>query len=77
MKKEIRKRDIVMSVLSNSFYDLPSPSRISYIWNFGSLLGVFLLIQIVTGLFLAIHFRRDTELSFLRIIHIMRDVKIG
>lgn len=57
--------------------DLPSPSRLRYFWNFGSLLGVFLIVQIVSGLFLSFHFRGDVNLSFDRIIHIIRDVNYG
>lgn len=77
MKKEIRKRELIFRILFDSFFDLPTPSRISYLWNFGSLLGVFLMFQIVSGLFLAIHFSGNLELSFLRIIHIMRNVEAG
>lgn len=57
--------------------DLPSPSRLTYFWNFGSLLGIFLFSQILTGLFLSFHFRGDVNLSFDRVIHIMRDVNYG
>lgn len=46
-------------------------------WNFGSLLGIFLFIQILTGFFLSIHFSGDVGLSFSRVIHIMRDVNYG
>lgn len=57
--------------------DLPSPSRLRYIWNIGSILGVFLGFQIVRGLFLAFQFSGDIELSFDRVVHLMRDVNIG
>ena len=57
--------------------DLPSPSRLRYLWNFGSLLGIFLIIQILSGLFLSFHFRGDVNLSFDVIIHIIRDVNYG
>lgn len=57
--------------------DLPSPSSLRYFWNLGSLLGIFLGIQIVTGLFLAIQFSGDVSLSFDVIIHIIRDVNYG
>lgn len=57
--------------------DLPSPSRLTYFWNFGSLLGLFLISQILTGLFLALQFSGDVNLSFDRIIHIIRDVNFG
>ena len=57
--------------------DLPSPARISLNWNFGSLLGLCLVIQIATGLFLAIHYSCDVELAFRRVSHIIRDVNLG
>jgi len=56
---------------------LPTPRRISTMWNFGSLLGVCLRVQLVTGLFLAIHYSRDTSLAFNSVRHIMRDVNYG
>lgn len=57
--------------------DLPSPASLRYFWNFGSLLGIFLGVQILSGLFLAFHFRRDVNLSFDSVIHMMRDVNYG
>lgn len=66
-----------MRIVNGSLVDLPSPSSLSYFWNFGSLLGVFLGVQILSGLFLSFHFRGDINLSFDSIIHIMRDVNYG
>lgn len=66
-----------MNVFNMSLVDLPSPSRLRYYWNYGSLLGIFLIAQIITGLFLSFHFTGDINLSFFRIIHIMRDVNYG
>lgn len=77
MEKNIRKNDIVFRSIRDILVDLPSPRRISYIWNFGSLLGLFLLFQVVTGLFLSIHFSGDVELSFFSVVHIIRDVNSG
>jgi len=56
---------------------LPTPSRIRTIWNFGSLLGLCLVSQLVTGLLLAMHYSRDVSLAFQSISHIMRDVNLG
>nr|YP_010185077.1 cytochrome b [Haemaphysalis montgomeryi]QVJ97814.1 cytochrome b [Haemaphysalis montgomeryi]WCD42533.1 cytochrome b [Haemaphysalis montgomeryi] len=61
----------------NSLKNLPTPSNISYMWNFGSLLGMCLMIQILTGLFLAMNFSSDISTSFLMISHIQRDVNYG
>lgn len=57
--------------------DLPSPASISYFWNFGSLLGLCLVIQILTGIFLAMHYCSDVSLAFASIAHIVRDVNYG
>lgn len=73
----MRKSDKVIGIVRNSLIDLPSPSRLRYFWNIGSLLGVFLRVQILSGLFLSFHFRGDVNLSFDCIIHIIRDVNYG
>jgi len=73
----LRKSHPLIKVVNGVLIDLPSPTNISYIWNFGSLLGLCLAIQIVTGLFLAIHFASDIEIAFSSIIHIIRDVNRG
>jgi len=61
----------------NSLVKLPTPINISIFWNFGSILGLCLIIQIIRGIFLAIHYVPNTEIAFQRVIHICRDVKIG
>ena len=58
-------------------FDLPTPSNISAIWNFGSLLGLCLIIQLVTGLFLAIHYTANIDFAFSSVVHICRDVNYG
>jgi len=63
--------------VNNSLVDLPRPSSISTLWNFGSLLGVCLIIQILSGLFLAIHYSCDISIAFERVRHISRDVNFG
>lgn len=73
----IRKTHPLIKIINNSFIDLPTPSNISSWWNFGSLLGLCLIIQIITGLFLAIHYTSDTLTAFSSITHICRDVNYG
>uniref|UniRef100_A0AAU6PB64 Cytochrome b n=1 Tax=Echinolaelaps traubi TaxID=3119979 RepID=A0AAU6PB64_9ACAR len=73
----LRKIHPILSLVNNSLVDLPSPSNISYMWNFGSLLGLCLMIQIVSGLFLAMHFSSDTSLAFSYVSHIIRDCNYG
>ena len=63
--------------MNNSLVELPSPTNISSLWNFGSLLGLCLIIQILTGLFLAIHYSGDVSIAFYRVNHISRDVNFG
>ena len=77
MSKPIRKTHPLLKIINNLIIDLPSPSNISYLWNFGSLLGLCLVIQIVTGLFLAIHFTSDISTAYNSVIHIIRDVNRG
>nr|NP_944736.1 cytochrome b [Pontoporia blainvillei]CAD88013.1 cytochrome b [Pontoporia blainvillei] len=73
----IRKTHPLMKILNNAFIDLPTPSNISSWWNFGSLLGLCLIIQIMTGLFLAMHYTPDTSTAFSSVAHICRDVNYG
>lgn len=77
MSPTIRKSHPILKIINGSFIDLPTPSNISAWWNFGSLLGVCLIAQIVTGLFLAMHYTADTSLAFSSIAHICRDVNNG
>jgi ubiquinol-cytochrome c reductase cytochrome b subunit len=67
----------VLRIVSGSLIELPTPTNISAMWNFGSLLGLCLVVQILTGLFLAIHFCADVTLAFERVSHICRDVNYG
>nr|ABN15041.1 cytochrome b [Fukomys sp. PAVD-2007]ABN15042.1 cytochrome b [Fukomys sp. PAVD-2007]ABN15043.1 cytochrome b [Fukomys sp. PAVD-2007]ABN15044.1 cytochrome b [Fukomys sp. PAVD-2007]ABN15045.1 cytochrome b [Fukomys sp. PAVD-2007] len=73
----IRKSHPLMKIINHSFIDLPTPSNISSWWNFGSLLGICLILQIVTGLFLAMHYTADTTTAFSSVAHICRDVNYG
>nr|YP_009003612.1 cytochrome b [Praslinia cooperi]AGZ19095.1 cytochrome b [Praslinia cooperi] len=77
MSPNIRKSHPVLKIINNSFIDLPSPSNLSSLWNYGSLLGLCLISQILTGLFLAMHYTADTSLAFSSIAHICRDVNYG
>jgi len=63
--------------LRKQLVDAPLPVNITYFWGFGSLLGLCLSIQIVTGIFLAMHYAPNVDLAFSSIEHIMRDVNGG
>nr|ARH54531.1 cytochrome b [Ocypus ophthalmicus] len=73
----MRLKSLVLEIINNSLIDLPSPSNINAWWNFGSLLGLCLMIQIITGIFLAMHYTADIELAFNSVTHICRDVNYG
>nr|AWG47151.1 cytochrome b [Anomaloglossus surinamensis] len=77
MAPTLRKTHPVLKIINNSFIDLPSPANISAWWNFGSLLGLCLIAQILTGLFLAMHYTADTSMAFSSVAHICRDVNNG
>lgn len=66
-----------MKTLNKRLYDLPSPKNISYWWGFGSLLGLFLVIQILTGLFLGMHYVSDLKVAFSSVDSIRREVDFG
>nr|YP_010175313.1 cytochrome b [Friesea gretae]QSL98431.1 cytochrome b [Friesea gretae] len=73
----MRKNHPLLKIMNNALIDLPAPINISIWWNFGSLLGVCLIIQILTGLFLAMHYCNDITLAFNSVVHISRDVNNG
>nr|WDE20750.1 cytochrome b [Callimerus inbasalis] len=77
MKTPFRKMSPMMKIVNNSLIDLPTPSNISLLWNFGSLLGLCLGIQIITGIFLAMHYCPNIDLAFNSVTHICRDVNYG
>ncbi len=67
----------IFSTLKHTLVDYPTPRNLNYWWNFGSLAGIFLLIQIITGIVLAMHYTPSVEGAFASIEHIMRDVNYG
>nr|YP_010713116.1 cytochrome b [Oscinella pusilla]WDA93982.1 cytochrome b [Oscinella pusilla] len=77
MNKSIRTTHPIFKIANNSLVDLPAPINISAWWNFGSLLGLCLIIQILTGLFLAMHYTANIEMAFDSVNHICRDVNNG
>nr|AVJ52636.1 cytochrome b [Scutiphora pedicellata] len=77
MNKPMRKTHPLFKIVNSSLIDLPSPSSLSLWWNFGSLLGMCLMIQIITGVFLAMHYTANIELAFNSVVHICRDVNNG
>ena len=73
----IIKSNPLLRILNAYLIDAPTPANISYLWNFGSLLGLCLGIQIVTGVTLAMHYTPSVAEAFNSVEHIMRDVNNG
>nr|ACR81370.1 cytochrome b [Rhipidura perlata] len=77
MAPNLRKNHPILKIINDALIDLPTPSNISTWWNFGSLLGICLITQIVTGLLLAMHYTADTALAFNSVAHMCRNVQFG
>nr|AYE84573.1 cytochrome b [Encarsia formosa] len=77
MKKSLLKINPILKIINNSVINLPTPLNISIWWNFGSLLGICLMIQIISGFFLSMHYVPNIEMAFYSIIHIIQDVNYG
>jgi len=63
------KSNTIFSIVNSYLIDSPQPANISYMWNFGSLLGLCLVIQILTGVFLAMHYCANVDLAFSSVEH--------
>nr|YP_008992971.1 cytochrome b [Leptobelus gazella]AEE89609.1 cytochrome b [Leptobelus gazella] len=77
MNKSILKSNKLLMIMSNSLIYLPTPSNLSMWWNFGSLLGMCMMMQIISGLFLSMHYTANIEMAFSSISHIMRNINYG
>jgi len=75
--KWINDRLPIISTLENTLFKHAYPKNLSYWWNFGSIAGIALVVQILSGLFLSMHYVANTELAFNSVEHIMRDVRYG
>lgn len=73
----VLKKHPILSIVNGMLVDLPAPANITYLWGFGSLLGLCLIIQIATGIFVAMHYVANVDLAFNSVEHIMRDVSYG
>lgn len=74
---KLLKRHPVLSIVNDFLIDSPLPANITYLWNTGSLLGLILVIQVITGVTLAMHYTPSTLYAFASVEHIMRDVNYG
>ena len=78
--KDINEKNALVAlsnIRSEHLAQLPSPANFSIWWNGGSILGVLLACQILTGLFLSLHYTADIVYTFNSVIHIVRDVPLG
>ena len=69
--------DPSLKLINSTLLELPSPIFISYMWNFGSILGVVLFSQIISGLLISMFYISEVSLSFFSVIHILRDIIEG
>lgn len=77
MYKPLRTTHPLIKLINAAVIDLPAPANISLWWNYGSLLGLCLVLQVATGLFLSIHYVPNIEIAFSSVAHIIRDVNYG
>ena len=77
LAKWINDRFAIISFIENTFLKHPYPKNLNYFWSFGSIAGIALVVQIVTGILLAMHYVPNTEHAFESVEHIMRDVRYG
>nr|AIW06180.1 cytochrome b [Ideopsis vulgaris] len=73
----LKKTNPIYKIIYNSLINLPTPSNISSMWNFGSLLGLCLMIQIITGLFLTMYYTANIEMAFNSVNYICRNINYG
>nr|YP_010526945.1 cytochrome b [Dolbina paraexacta]YP_010952604.1 cytochrome b [Dolbina tancrei]UXR12282.1 cytochrome b [Dolbina paraexacta]WMQ52950.1 cytochrome b [Dolbina tancrei] len=77
MFKPMRKTHPIIKIINNSLIDLPTPSNISSWWNFGSILALCLMTQIITGLFLTMYYTANIDMAFHSVNYICRNVNYG
>nr|YP_010924960.1 cytochrome b [Chanohirata theae]WKB17938.1 cytochrome b [Chanohirata theae] len=73
----MRKKDMLIKIINYSLIDLPAPVNLSSWWNFGSILGMCLMIQLISGIFISMHYTANLEMAFNSVDHIVRDVNYG
>ena len=77
MLKERLNKESLTAIIDSHIINYPTPINLNYMWSFGSTAGICLVIQIITGIFLAMHYCPDIFLAFSSVEHIMRDVNNG
>jgi len=77
MLKTRWNKNNLLAIIDSHIIDYPTPMNLNYMWSFGSTAGICLVIQIITGIFLAMHYTPHVDLAFMSVEHIMRDVNNG
>ena len=77
VKNERWNKNYLLSFLDNHLIHYPTPINLSYAWSFGSTAGICLVVQIISGIFLAMHYTPHIDLAFSSVEHIMRDINNG
>jgi ubiquinol-cytochrome c reductase cytochrome b subunit len=77
IERWLDRRLPIVRLAHDSFVDFPTPKNLNYWWTFGGVMAVFLVIQILTGIILAMHYTPHKDLAFDSVEHIMRDVNYG
>ena len=77
MSIPLKSQHPIFKVINSNILALPTPAAITSNWGFGSSLGVCLIVQILSGLFLAIHYNNSTFLAFDSVVHLTNDVNFG
>lgn len=73
----INRTDAITRTISNHVVSYPTPLNFTYSYSFGSLVGLFFVLQLLTGIFLAMHYTAHTDEAFSSVVHIMMNVKNG
>nr|YP_010585960.1 cytochrome b [Plectrocnemia tsukuiensis]UZZ43696.1 cytochrome b [Plectrocnemia tsukuiensis] len=76
-KNTITYNENMMKILNNKMMLMPIPSNISFMWNFGSLMGMCMIIQLITGILLSMHYAANINFAFNMMNHIYRNVNYG
>ena len=76
-KYKFIQKNSLATIVNDMLVDYPTPLNLSYLWNYGSLAAFCLIIQLLTGIFLAMHYTPHVDLAFSSVEHIMRDVNYG
>jgi quinol-cytochrome oxidoreductase complex cytochrome b subunit len=75
--RNIIKNNVLLNTIHHTGVTYPAPVNLTYWWNFGSLALLCLVLQLLTGIFLAMHYVPHANLAFLSVDHIMRDINYG